>query len=202
MKIKLMLVLAVVMLCGCSGNKELKRVAMGEPILPIRETGDTTEVYLTDYLPSVDLQKLSDVRVTDGYSIIRTDNDFQRLLLVAKKDSPSGERSEWASIGVLSIGKGNEQVDIPILPKISVVQGLTTVGIKDGKLQVKPDNKEHVFQYCCFVQNKKLPDDAMKPMAAKTGKGQNSLLKLDGTYGIDLKKIPKQKGRSYLRVFA
>jgi len=202
MKKYLMLVLAVVMLCGCSGNKELKRVAMGEPILPIRETGDTTEVYLTDYLPSVDLQKLSDVRVTDGYSIIRTDNDFQRLLLVTKKDSPSGERSEWASIGVLSIGKGNEQVDIPILPKISVVQGLTTAGIKDGKLQVKPDNKEHIFQYSCFVQNKKLPDDAMKPMAAKTGKGQNSLLKLDGTYGIDLNSLPKQKGRSYLRVYA
>ena len=96
MKKYLMLFLATAVLCGCGGNKELKRVAMGEPILPIRETGDTTEVYLTDYLPNVDLQKLSDVRVTAGYSIIRTGSDFQRLSLVTKTASPSGGRLEGA----------------------------------------------------------------------------------------------------------
>jgi hypothetical protein len=36
------------LLSGCCGNAEMKRVAMGEPILPIHETGDTTEVFLTD----------------------------------------------------------------------------------------------------------------------------------------------------------
>ena len=189
MKKYLMLFLATAVLCGCGGNKELKRVAMGEPILPIRETGDTTEVYLTDYLPNVDLQKLSDVRVTDGYSIIRTGSDFQCLSLVTKTASPSGGRLEGANIGILSIRKDNNQVDIPILPKLPVVQGLTTVGIKDKQLVMKADKALKLLQFRCFVQNKQIPDDAVRN-------------KLDGTYGIDLKKIPKQKGRSYLRVFA
>ena len=177
-----MLFLATVVLCGCGGNKELKRVATGEPILPIHETGDTTEVYLTDYLPSLDLQKIKDVRVTDGYRIIRTDSDFQRLLLVTPKEGAS-------NIAILSIGKDNDQVDIPILPKLPVVQGLTTAGIKDNQLLLKADKNMWLFQFRCFVQNKLVADDAVRN-------------KLDGTYGIDLKKLPKQKGRSYLRVFA
>ncbi len=181
MKKYLMFALAMVMLCGCGGNKELKRVAAGEPILPIRETGDTTEVYLTDYLPSVDLQKIGDVRVTDGYNIVHADSDVQHLLLITRQPT--------AKFGILSVGKDNDQVDIPILPKLPVVQGLTTAGIKDDQLLLQADKTMKGLQLCCFVQNKLVPDDAVED-------------KKDGTYSIDLKRLPKQDGRSYLRVFA
>ena len=51
MKKLAMCVVLAALLSGCCGNAEMKRVATGEPILPIHETGDTTEIWLTDYLP-------------------------------------------------------------------------------------------------------------------------------------------------------
>ena len=47
---------AALVLLSCQQNKELSRVATGEPIMPIRLTGDTTVVYVTDYLPTVTLE--------------------------------------------------------------------------------------------------------------------------------------------------
>ena len=182
-----MFVLAAVVLCGCSGNKELKRVATGEPILPIYEAGDTTEVYLTDYLPSVDLQKIGEVRVTDGYKIVPADSDSQHLLLIAQP-SPNTQHPS-PSIALLSVGEGNSEVSIPILPKLPVVQGLTTAGIKDNQLLLKADQSMKPQQIRCLVQNKLIDDEAVKDNQ-------------DGTFSIDLQQLPKVDGRSYLRVFA
>ena len=123
------------------GNKDLYRVAKGEPILPVR--GDVAEVELTDYLPSVDLEKIPAPDVEDG---------------------------------VMKIGP----VAIPVLPSLPVVQGLTTIGIEDGKILLKADGD---YTYRVFVQNMLVPD------VVKDG-------------AIEIKRLPKVKGRSYLRVFA
>ena len=137
-------VLAALAVCAC-GNKELDRIAKGEPIIPVR--GDLSEVVLTDYLPGVDLEAIPDPVVEgDG------------------------------GIGVMKVGP----VAIPMLPKLPVVQGLTTAGIEDGKILLKADGD---YSYRVFVQNM-LVEGAVK----------------DGA--IALKSLPKVKGRSYLRVFA
>lgn len=153
------------LLCGCCGNPELDRVAKGEPILPIRESAGVTEVYLTDYLPSVDLEKLPAAKLTDGYDSLSVVEPGILCLY-----------GNAAGVGVLSFGK----VAIPILPKLPVVQGLTSAGIQDGKILLQADGD---YCYKCFVQNI-LVEDAVK----------------DGA--IDLKRLPKLKGRSFLRVFA
>ena len=132
--------LAILAVCGCC-NRELNRVAKGEPILPVR--GDVSEIELTDYLPSVDLSAIPEPEVADG---------------------------------VMKIGP----VAIPVMPSLPVVQGLTTIGIEDGKILLKADGD---YSYNVFVQNMLVPD------AVKDG-------------AIELKRLPKVKGRSYLRVFA
>lgn len=175
-KIGLMLV-TVMMLCGSCGDAVLKRVATGEPILPIREAGDTTVAYLTDYLPSVDLQKLGNVRVTDGYNSFVVNDSTVTLYGTA------------AQVGVLSVGGRGSEVDIPILPLLPVVQGLTTAGITDGQLLLTADKELTPLKFRCFVQNKLLPENVLTD-------------RQDGTYAIDLKSLPKLQGRSYLRVFA
>ncbi|MBQ8065557.1 MAG: hypothetical protein IJ200_07875 [Prevotella sp.] len=175
-KILLFFAMAAV-LCGCSGNAELKRVATGEPILPIREAGDTTVAYLTDYLPSMDLSKLDDIRVTDGYTGMEVWDSVLMLYGTTGK------------VGVMSVGSRDCEVDIPILPKLPVVQGLTTVGIEDGRLQLRVDTTLQSLQFRCFVQNVLMPEEALQDNG-------------NGTFDVDLKKLPKQQGRSFLRVFA
>ena len=172
-----MFVVVAALLGSCCGNDELKRVAQGEPILPIREAGDTTEVYLTDYLPSVDLQQVGDVRVTEGYDSLVIKDEVVTLYGAAGK------------LGVLSLGKGCCEVDIPILPKLPVVQGLTTAGINDGQLLLQVDEAQQPLVFRCFVQNVLLPEDAVKKQEG-------------AAYSIDLSALPKHDGRSYLRVFA
>ena len=172
-----MCIVVAALLSACCGNSELKRVATGEPILPIREAGDTTEVYLTDYLPSVDLQKIGDIRVTEGYDSLVVDEEVVTLY------------GSTGKLGVLTIGKCHHEVSIPILPKLPVVQGMTTLGITDGRLFLQVDKALKPLRFLCFVQNMLLPDETVKDHP-------------DGTYDIDLESLPKQKGRSYLRVFA
>lgn len=165
------------LLSGCCGNAEMKRVAMGEPILPIHETGDTTEVFLTDYLPSLDLQNIGEVRVTEGYDSLVVKDEVATLYGAAGK------------LGVLSIGEGCGEVAIPILPQLPVRQALTTTGIKDNVLSLKVDEGLKPLVFRCFVQNRLLSEDAVKEQQ-------------DGTFDLDLSSLPKKEGRSYLRVFA
>ena len=82
------------LLSGCCGNAEMKRVAMGEPILPIHETGDTTEVFLTDYLPSLDLQNIGEVRVTEGYDSLVVKDEVAMLYGAAGKLGVEGKEYE------------------------------------------------------------------------------------------------------------
>ena len=167
MKNNILSILAMAALLGsCCGNKELKRVADGEPIIPVRAAGPATEVYLTDFLPGINLEKIGKVEVSAGYESPQVEDGVFTL---------NGQVPE---VGVLKLGK----VAIPILPKLPVVQGLTTGDIQNGKILLK--SEVNPVTYSCFWQNRLLPADIVK----------------DGA--LDLDKLPKAKGRSYLRVFA
>ena len=163
-------ILAALLACGCNAASEFARVADGEPIIPLREAGAVTEAYLTDYLPSLDLNDLGPVSVTEGYDSLKVEDGVLTLYGSA------------ARLGVLSVGEGRDRIDIPILPKLPVVQGLTTVDAAGGVISLHSDVEP--VDYLCFVQNRLLPEDAVK----------------DGAIAIG--RLPRIKGRSYLRVFA
>ena len=194
--------ISAVLLCGCNDHAEMSRVASGEPIIPIRETGDTTVVWLTDYLPSVDLTAIGSVQVTDGYDSLTVTDSVLTLYGAAGR------------VGVLTV----DDVCIPVLPNLPVAQGLTTLGISDGNLILSvlsgggssvlsgggssvlssggssvlsgfPAEETKPLHFRCFLQNRLLPDDAVTARE-------------DGTYALALKDIPLLQGRSYLRVFA
>ena len=139
------LIAAVLLCCGC-GNAELNRVATDNPIIPVREAEAATEVYLTDYLPRVDLSKLPDITVTEGYDSLSVSDGVLTLY------------GNAARVGVLKAGK----VAIPILPRLPMEQGLTTGSIDNNRIPLKADGD---FTYRVFVQNMLLPDDAVKDNA-------------------------------------
>ena len=164
-KIVLILALTALLLGSCC-NKELSRVAVGEPIIPVRSAGAVTELYLTDYLPGVNLDKIGKLEVSEGYDSLKVADGVLTLY------------GQVPAVGVLKAGR----VAIPILPKLPVVQGLTTGDCVDGKIVLRSD--VNPVTYSCFWQNRLLPADIVK----------------DGV--IDLNKLSKCKGRSYLRVYA
>ena len=127
--------------CACGKKEATLREAAGEPIIPIRESADSTEIYLTDYLPAADLDAIDAVSVTEGYDGMKLADGVLMLY------------GNAAQVGVLSVG----ETDIPILPKLPVRQGLTTAGIADGKILLQADED---YAYRCFVQNQ-LVDDAI-----------------------------------------
>ena len=163
---KIVLILALTALLGSCCNKELSRVAVGEPIIPVRSAGAVTELYLTDYLPGVNLDKIGKLEVSEGYDSLKVADGVLTLY------------GQVPAVGVLKAGR----VAIPILPKLPVVQGLTTGDWVDGKIVLRSDVDP--VTYSCFWQNRLLPADIVK----------------DGV--IDLNKLSKCKGRSYLRVYA
>ena len=180
------LLITLVLLCSCNDKAELSAVAAGEPIIPLREAGDTTVAWLTDYLPTLDVTTLGTVQVTEGYDSLTVADGVLTLFGSARQ------------VGVLSVG----DVDIPILPKLPVVQGLTTLGVTGDTLTLSVENQgdcrlldsiqnhEPVPMILrCFVQNHLLSEDAVTAND-------------DGTFAIALKRLPKLQGRSYLRVFA
>ena len=153
------ILVAALALLSCQQNKELSRVATGEPIMPIRLTGETTEVYVTDYLPTVTLE--------DTVWTV-TDN---------------------GKVDVLTVGQGKDRVDIPILPRKPFKEGLTTLGITDDMLFLDCEENILPLHFLCLVQNQALPEDVISIGA-------------DGHPLFDLTRIPKLKGRSYLRIYA
>ena len=175
MKHPALFIISAALLYSCCGNADIARVASGDPIIPLRETGSPTVAWLTDYFPGADLDKLGPISVTDGYDNIEVHNGVLTL------NGTSGR------LGVLSAGKGKCVASVPILPKLPVVQGLTTAEPADGNIILKASVEPLEFR--CFVQNRLLPADAVQNLGR-------------GTYAIPVKDLPKIKGRSYLRVFA
>ena len=149
-------------LVSCNNDDAFRRVAYGEPIMPVRLTGDSTELYLTDYLPTLAGKEVELTRVLYG-------NPHE--------------------VGTLSFGKGSAKIDIPVLPKMPVRQGLTTLGMEDDAIIIDPSGAQPHF--AVFYQNSQLPD-------SRIVKGKDT----DWYYLVisDLK--PAIKGRSFLRVYA
>nr|MBR6146592.1 hypothetical protein [Paludibacteraceae bacterium] len=180
-RLGIILTAALVLLSCQQKDAEFRRVAYGDPIMPIRLMSDSTEVYLTDYLPSLDLTTLGAAKLTDGFDGLKADAADAKLMLY-------GNPKE---VGVLTFDHGGSfKIDIPILPNMPVRQGLTTLGITDDMLFLEVADELKPLHFRCFLQNRALGSYVMT-------------LGADGHYLFDLKSLkPGIKGRSYLRIYA
>ena len=133
-------VTVAVLLSSCCGKKvQYSPVAAGEPILPVHATPAQTEIYLTDYLPTLDPAQLGTIDVPAGYDSLRVADGILTLYGTAEH------------VSVLTV----DDVAIAILPPLPVRQGLTTGAPADGKLALVADGD---YAYTCLVQNILVPD--------------------------------------------
>lgn len=177
MKKHLLFIATALLLTAC--NSDVKKIMCGEPIMPVHATSDSTSIYLTDYLPTLDMSKVGKMSICGDYTLAGVSDTT--LCIVGRS----------RSIETFSVSS----IDIPVLPNHSYMQGFTTIGYSVNEVVVGFISfaKEEVAepQIVAFVQNKKLED---KYITANE----------DGTFTISLRKLPAclKKGRSFLRVFA
>ena len=133
-------VTVAVLLSSCCGKKvQYSPVAAGEPIIPVHATPAQTEIYLTDYLPTMDPAQLGAIDVPAGYDSLRVADGILTLY------------GTTGNVSVLTV----DDVAIAILPQLPVRQGLTTGALADGRLTLVADGD---YAYTCLVQNILVPD--------------------------------------------
>ncbi len=178
MKKSIIYLAAALMLAACGKTESaMEKVANGEPIYPIRITGDTTSFYLTDYVPTVE------------EAICKIDFAGEDYRWLTEEDGLLSFAGTSQMVEVLQLSDGKTTIDVPVLPNLPIQQGLTTIGVEGESVVIGGFG-------CCmskvnlesFVQNKRVPEEAY---SASCGKIM-----------IDLSKVACPKGRSYLRVYA
>lgn len=177
---KVLLFLLAALLLSCGNDRAFRQVAYGDPIMPVRLAPDSTEVYLTDYLPGLDLSTLGDIQLTEGFDGFHVDKDKGRLMLYGNPKN----------VGVMTISNGGSwKMSIPILPHMPIQQGLTTVGVEDDAVIIDPSGEQPHF--ACFYQNRYIAD--YQPIKGKDTEW----------YYFELSRLkPYIKGRSFLRIYA
>lgn len=122
MKKILCLAAAALMLAACSKGS----YQAPNPILPIHLTGDTTHLYLTDYMPAVSSLEEVSFDENEYYSVVNAE-DMQLDLVV--NDQPA--------LDVLTVRTGSEATDIVVLPAKPSVNALTTKAYANDKIELE-----------------------------------------------------------------
>lgn len=126
MKKLLTFVAAALMLAAC--NKAPYQAP--NPIMPIHISGETTHIYMTDYMPA--LSSLEGVSMgVENYDITgMTNMEFDLV------------RDEHKNIEILRVEHNAEVTEIVILPEKPVINALTTTGYEKGQLTIGLANSE------------------------------------------------------------
>lgn len=167
------------LMCACDSKTSLTEYAQqGDPISPIYITGDTTHIFLTDYVPAVDANQWAKMDIANGYEM--TNIADGEMDIVCHENN----------LGYLHLSDGKTTVSVAILPNKPYVPGIKTLNAgEDFVAFAMPSGKE--LQFEAFIQNVLLPKEAF-------GWDEEAgcfVLKLD-------KKVAKaHAGRSYLRIF-
>ena len=190
MRHKLLLFCAVLALTACQMTP-VERIAKGQPIMPVRMTGDTMHVVLTDYIPLL----AADTAVWD------------KLEWTQDKDLPwvniDGEGSYIRALDItnpgntirsLRIAQGKYALEIPVLPRKPVMQNLISLGYEDGKINIGLYRQmTGKVNLCAYVQN--MP---IEPQAWTVTPDGSWMLNIAESQTVQQCK----KGRAYIRVFA
>lgn len=193
MKKHILPILLPVLMASCGHTPTaVVQIAQGEPIIPIRVYDDTTELYLTDYVPYLIAQNglVEGVELKAGAAVE----------LINTEETEANKLPEIVSL--VSKGKGIELVQvvdkenvvtIPVLPNKEVRHALVSESYKDGVLTVALKEKAENVKLVALVQNI-LVEEALWQ--------KND----DETWSLHLAKSEAikqcKKGRAFVRVYA
>lgn len=172
---------------ACSGQKtDFQRVEAGEPILPVRMLTAADTLYLTDYLPSINMAELAKLEVTGAqYELTPIEADGSITLI---------QGTDY-HIGILNAYDAHQTaIQIPVLPCLPRIEGMTSIGGCDKCVRLAFQGaaaEAKAPEFAVFVQNQYIADCVQKDE--------------DGTYRVNLQeaaKVKGQDGRTYLRIYA
>ena len=190
MKKMFLLSAIVLMITGCnSGSQVASTIAKSDPIMPIRMSGDTTHIVLTDYVPvlygnpelweglkwstadAIECVNLQGSPIVEEMDIVSRDNSLHALVFLDKSGSFA----------------------IPVLPDKPVRQNLISLGYAEDKLQVGICEPASNPSFEAYIQNTLIDHTLWQ---------ENE----DGTWTLDLDGLQVTdnglQGRTYLRIYA
>ena len=187
MTMKKILYLFLIALVGASCHRAniAERVAISEPIMPIRMTSDTMHVVLTDYVPALygDTNKWEGLHWM-GAEQLECINLIGTARVLREMDIVNRDRT----IHAISFYNDEDAFSIVVLPAKPVRQSLVSLGYGNDKLRVGFVDTVINPTLMAMVQNTPLRHDSWE-------------LQEDGTWLLNLSDI-NIKGRAWLRVFA
>lgn len=190
MKKFLYVLLIAVCAASCQRSAVAERLAVSDPIMPIRMTSDTMHVVLTDYTPAL----YGDTLLWRGLHWMGSGQlDCINLVgtkqVVREMDIVNHDRS----IHALNVYSRQATFSIAVLPAKPVRQSLMSLGYADGVLRVGFHEVVANPSLTAYVQNMSLPQSCWEQDA-------------DGSWLLRLNESEEVKrcstGRAYLRVFA
>ena len=178
------------MITGCnSGSQVASTIAKSDPIMPIRMSGETTHIVLTDYVPVL----YGNPELWEGLKWSTADAiecvNLQGSPIVEEMDLVSRDNSLHALVFLDKSGS----FAIPVLPDKPVRQNLISLGYAEDKLQVG---------FCEPVSNPSFEAYIQNTLIDHTLWQENE----DGTWTLDLDGLQVTdnglQGRTYLRIYA
>ena len=187
MTMKKILYLFLIALVGASCHRAniAERVAISEPIMPIRMTSDTMHVVLTDYVPAL----YGDTNKWEGLHWMGAEQlECINLIGTARVPREMDIVNRDRTIHAISFYNDEDAFSIVVLPAKPVRQSLVSLGYGNDKLRVGFVDTVINPTLMAIVQNTPLRHDSWE-------------LQEDGTWLLNLSDIDI-KGRAWLRVFA
>ncbi len=156
-------------------TNEVERIATGDPIMPLHLRGAEATLLLTDYVPTLITD--TTLTVTFGEQTFAMTEDTVVL------------SSTCSSLQVLSVADADgNKVDVTVLPVKPHKQGLYTTGCTDNTITFALEGEaQGELKVLAFWQNEMLSGDAINGVS---------------TYTVTIPADLKQKGRSFIRIFA
>ena len=186
MKKSLFIPFIALCLAGCNHPDSIAvTIADSQPIMPVRMSGDTMHIVLTDYLPVLygDTALWEGLQWTAG-DAVECVNLSGTPQVLREMDIINRDRS----IHAISFHDGKGSFAIPILPAKPVRQALISLGYEGDMLRVGFYDSVANPSLEAYVQNTIIDHSRWSANA-------------DGTWTLDLSGLGL-KGRTYLRVYA
>lgn len=183
--------------CNPTGNlSSFQQVSQGEPIHPVMLQADSTMVVLTDYVPTlVSLQWdeiwLDDINLGERDPHL-LEADPARQLVLATAELHNSEIPEH--VRTLFVRKGDDQLQIALLPPVLHRQGFYASSVEDDGLHVRFTEQPEYVNFDIFWQNERVQP-------------YGEVVQENGEWILPLKNgVPQEgigsKGRSYVRIYA
>ena len=186
------LLLLALCMAGCQKHNPVASViASSNPIMPIRMTGDTMHVVMTDYVPMLygDTTLWKGFQLTLGETLecVRMSGNSP---VIREMDLVDHDRS----IHAISFQDKKGSFAIPVLPNKPVRQALVSLGYEDDKLRVGFYDSVANPSLEAYIQNTVIDHNLWQAEE-------------DGSWTLDLSGLAVERmnglvGRTYLRVFA